>query len=287
MRYNFLVLFSPRRLDSLPDLPMTGDPDGYPGKDEIADYLENYARIFELPVVTGDGIEHLVSRNRRFVASTSQGAVLEATAVVVAGGAYQRPKIPDIAQGLTKNIAQFDSSTYRHPGQLLPGRVAVVGGGATGRQIFLESAASHEVWLATGRRQIITPQRLLGSDITCLFYHLGFLHADKNSFVGRLGRFRGGYLGSREDERQDRPREKFSDMRMTNEICNLKRQFQRHVYLLLRYLLGLVLLLMVIAKISSFKEIMVAIAAYVPAWPGWGIEITAIIITVFETGLGA
>lgn len=41
-RYDSLVLFTPRRYSSLPGLPLDGDPDGYPTKDEIADYLERY-----------------------------------------------------------------------------------------------------------------------------------------------------------------------------------------------------------------------------------------------------
>lgn len=29
---------------------LKGDPNGYPTKDEIADYLEDYAQKFELPI---------------------------------------------------------------------------------------------------------------------------------------------------------------------------------------------------------------------------------------------
>jgi putative flavoprotein involved in K+ transport len=44
------VLFTPRRYDSLPGLPFPGDPDGYPGRDEVMSYLERYASTFQLPV---------------------------------------------------------------------------------------------------------------------------------------------------------------------------------------------------------------------------------------------
>ena len=49
-RWDSLVLFTPRRYDSLPGLPFPGDPDGYPGRDEVISYLEHYASTFELPV---------------------------------------------------------------------------------------------------------------------------------------------------------------------------------------------------------------------------------------------
>jgi putative flavoprotein involved in K+ transport len=38
-RYDSLVLFSPRTYSALPGLSLSGDPEGYPTKDEIADYL--------------------------------------------------------------------------------------------------------------------------------------------------------------------------------------------------------------------------------------------------------
>ncbi len=41
-RYDSLVLFTPRSYSALPGLHLQGDPDGYPTKDEMADYLERY-----------------------------------------------------------------------------------------------------------------------------------------------------------------------------------------------------------------------------------------------------
>ena len=55
-RWDSLTLFTPRRYDSLPGMPFPGDPAGYPGKDEVADYLEGYARRFDLPVLLGSPV---------------------------------------------------------------------------------------------------------------------------------------------------------------------------------------------------------------------------------------
>src|SRR6186997_1373874 len=49
-RWDSLVLFTPRRYDALPGLAFPGDPDGYPTGDEVAGYLDSYAKHFELPV---------------------------------------------------------------------------------------------------------------------------------------------------------------------------------------------------------------------------------------------
>ena len=50
-RWESLVLFTPRRYDALPAFAFPGEPDGYPTRDEVVDYLEKYAASFELPRV--------------------------------------------------------------------------------------------------------------------------------------------------------------------------------------------------------------------------------------------
>ena len=49
-RWDSLRLFTSARYDSLPGLPFPGDPDAYPGRDEVVDYLTSYAEHFDLPV---------------------------------------------------------------------------------------------------------------------------------------------------------------------------------------------------------------------------------------------
>src|SRR3954449_7408235 len=49
-RWESLTLFTPRRFDTLPGLPFPGDPEGYPDKDEVADYLDLYGKALDLPV---------------------------------------------------------------------------------------------------------------------------------------------------------------------------------------------------------------------------------------------
>lgn len=49
-RYDSLQLFTPRSYSSLPGMALIGEKDEFPYKDEIATYLEEYARHFQLPV---------------------------------------------------------------------------------------------------------------------------------------------------------------------------------------------------------------------------------------------
>jgi putative flavoprotein involved in K+ transport len=110
-----------------------GDPDGYPTKDEMADYLETYANHFDLPVVLGTGIRRLERLDGAFRAVTEAGEPIDSQAVVLATAAFQRPAIPSISKGLSAEVRQLAPEDYKTPGQLPAGRVLVVGDGATGR----------------------------------------------------------------------------------------------------------------------------------------------------------
>ena len=66
-RWDSLVLFTPRRYDSLPGLTFPGDPDGYPTRDEVIAYLDRYATTFELPVALNSPVRSLDRNDGTFV----------------------------------------------------------------------------------------------------------------------------------------------------------------------------------------------------------------------------
>jgi putative flavoprotein involved in K+ transport len=184
-RYDSLVLFSTRAYSTLPGLPLPGDAEGYPSKDEMADYLERYAQTFHLPVRTAEGIACLERAAPHFVAQTTRGQVVEAAAVIVATGAFQQPIVPAFAGKLAPDVVQLTAATYQRPAQLPPGHVLVVGDGATGRQVASELAATHAVTLSTGKLWQVVPQRVLGHDSMWWFDTLGALRADRATRFGR------------------------------------------------------------------------------------------------------
>jgi putative flavoprotein involved in K+ transport len=93
-RYDSLVLFTPRTYSALPGLPVPGDPDGYPTKDEIAGYLEQYAAHFDLPVALKTQVHSLARYDGGFRVTTDAGETFDTRAVVLASGAFQRPAVP-------------------------------------------------------------------------------------------------------------------------------------------------------------------------------------------------
>ena len=179
-RWDSLVLFTPRRYDSLPGLAFPGDSDGYPNRDEVIAYLEQYAASYELPIEINSRVRSLTKKDGRFVVESSDRRI-EADQVVVATGPFQVPNMPAVAGQLEPDVFQIHSAYYRTPSDVPEGDVVVVGGGNTGFQIAKELSASHNVQLAIGSRQTPLPQRILGRDLFWWLTKLGVL--EKN---GRL-----------------------------------------------------------------------------------------------------
>lgn len=146
-RWDSLRLFSPAWASSLDGLPLPGPSHALPTKDEMADYLEGYARHFELPVRSGAQVESLTRGPGGFVVKTSE-TTLEADQVIIAMASYQEPRTPAFARELNSDILQLHSTAYKNPSQLCPGSVAIVGGGNSGAEIARELSATHEVVLA-------------------------------------------------------------------------------------------------------------------------------------------
>lgn len=182
-RWDSLVLFTPRRYDSLPGLPFPGDPDGYPTRDEVIAYLEQYAETFELPLELGSAVRSLTKDAGRFVLELDRRRIV-ATQVVVATGPFQTPRTPEFAGALAAEAYQTHSTGYRNAADVPAGTVLVVGGGNTGFQIASELAATHAVHLSIGSRQTPLPQRLLGRDI---FWWLVTTRLFKTTVGSRLG----------------------------------------------------------------------------------------------------
>jgi putative flavoprotein involved in K+ transport len=159
-RWDSLRLFTPARYDGLDGMPFPAPPDSFPTKDEMGDYLEAYARRFELPVRCHARVDRLSRRNGRFVVSA--GAVeIEADQMVVAMSNYQRRRVPPHAAELDPGIVQLHSSEYRNPSQLREGGVLVVGAGNSGAEIARELARTRRVWLS-GRNTGEVPFRIDG-----------------------------------------------------------------------------------------------------------------------------
>jgi putative flavoprotein involved in K+ transport len=162
-RWDSMKLFTAAQYNDLPGMQFPAARDTYPGKDDVADFLQAYAARFELPVTLNTKVIS-VSRNELYEIETNSGR-LRAHNVVVATGPFQSPLIPSTARELDGDVFQIHSIDYRRPDDIPSGKVLVVGAANTGCQIALELAATHEVEISVGRRLPTIPQRPLGRDI--------------------------------------------------------------------------------------------------------------------------
>lgn len=185
-RYESLTLFTPRRLNALPGLPLEGDAGGYPARDEFAAYLDAYAKALRLPVLYGFPIKRLERRDDgRFRAIGPGSELVSAHAVVVATGGFQVPVVPALASALGRNVVQLTPETYRNPASIAQGPVLVVGDGASGRDIAAELSFHHTVLLSGGRARRLLTERIFGVSIWTWLSATGLLRTSADTLLGR------------------------------------------------------------------------------------------------------
>lgn len=149
MRWEGLRLFTPGRLNGLPGMSFPGDPHAFPTKDEVADYLEAYATRMDLPVRTGVRVTDVWPADDGHGFRIAAGERdYQANQVVVATGAYDRPRIPDLARELDPAITQLHSSAFQSLSQLRAGPLLIVGASNSGAEIALMAAKDHRTVLS-------------------------------------------------------------------------------------------------------------------------------------------
>jgi putative flavoprotein involved in K+ transport len=159
-RWDSLRLFTPAKFSGLDGMPFPAPPNSFPTKDAMADYLEAYARRFDLPVRCGVRVERVSRQGDGFLVLTP-GRRYEARHVVIAMANHQQPRVPPFAGELDPGIVQLHSMDYRRPSQLQDGSLLIVGAGNSGSEIAIESARRHETWMA-GRGTGAVPFRIEG-----------------------------------------------------------------------------------------------------------------------------
>ncbi|WP_051420679.1 flavin-containing monooxygenase [Paenarthrobacter nicotinovorans] len=146
-RWDSLKLFTPAKYDRLPGWPFPGDRLAFPTKDQLADYLEDYVRRFDLPFLAGVHVEEIRAEGGGFVVRAA-GHTWRSHNVVIATGGHRLPQRPAFAGELDPGVLQLHSQDYKNPGQLRDGTVLVVGLGNSGAEIALDVSGSHHTVLS-------------------------------------------------------------------------------------------------------------------------------------------
>jgi putative flavoprotein involved in K+ transport len=197
-RWDSLRLFTPARYDSLPGRVFPADPDSYPTRDQVVDYLAGYARDLELPVELNSAVRAVRQTDGGYAVQLDDRTYI-ADQVVVATGPFQTPRLPAaLAEGLDPDVTQLHSSEYRRCEDLPSGSVLVVGGGNSGYQIAEDLAADsdRQVHLSVGSRQTPLPPRILGRELFGILQLTGLMNTTVGSRLGRRLRDRETLIGS-------------------------------------------------------------------------------------------
>ena len=94
MYYDSLKAFSPAGFNAMTGVPFPGDPDRYPARDEVADYLDSYAATLDVEIHTHARVLTVGKDGRDFVVVTADGRRLRASGIVAASGSFSAPYRP-------------------------------------------------------------------------------------------------------------------------------------------------------------------------------------------------
>ena len=172
--YDSLRVFSPAAYSSMPGMPFPGDPDHYPGRDEVTDYLEQYAAGLDVEIRTNTRVATIRQDGKAFLVLTEDGQTLSASGIVAASGSFSNPHRPSFPGEDTFTGGLSHVADYRNPTPYVGKRVIVVGAGDSAAQVANELAPVATVTIATRHPVRFVPQRLRGHDVHYWFRETGF-----------------------------------------------------------------------------------------------------------------
>ncbi|WP_027468796.1 flavin-containing monooxygenase [Deefgea rivuli] len=186
-----LRLFTSRQFCRLADLSMLNDPNGFPSGEEFADHVERFYINKAINVSFSTRIVRLFRSGNGFIAELENGSILNSKTVINATGSNQVPTYPVFAKKIASTVRQIVASEFGDADQFPDGwNVGVIGDGASGRQIALELADRHRVYLAQGRVRKHVPNIVFGRDVFWWLDKIGLLFAERDSVVAKIIRKR-------------------------------------------------------------------------------------------------
>ncbi len=138
--YQSTHLISSKQLTEFTDFPMPADYPEYPSQVQAWQYLQSYARHFNLceAIELNRSVEWIEPSGSGWQVRLSGGEVRQYAGVVIANGHHWDPRIPELP-GQFSGLA-LHSSAYKTPDLLRGKRVLVMGAGNSGCDIAVEAA---------------------------------------------------------------------------------------------------------------------------------------------------
>lgn len=145
--WDSLRLFSPSAWSSIAGWPMPAVSEGTPGRDDVVEYLTQYERRYDFPIIRSTRVTH-VENIEGELRVFSGDTFWDAKAVISATGTWSSPVIPTYPRQELFEGQQIHSAHYVGPSEFEGKTVLVVGGGNSGAQIYAEvSKVAHATWV--------------------------------------------------------------------------------------------------------------------------------------------
>nr|WP_026003792.1 ArsO family NAD(P)H-dependent flavin-containing monooxygenase [Pseudomonas luteola] len=145
--WNSLRLFSPSAWSSIAGWPLPAVAEGTPGRDDVVDYLTQYERRYDFPIVRSTRVTR-VEKLEGALRVVSDNGCWDARTVISATGTWSRPFIPSYPGQQLFAGQQIHSAHYVEPSEFEGKTVLVIGGGNSGAQIYAElSKVAEATWV--------------------------------------------------------------------------------------------------------------------------------------------
>jgi indole-3-pyruvate monooxygenase len=138
--YERLHLHTPKRYSALPHRPFPAAYPTYPSRQQVWEYLEDYARAFDLRPEFGNEVDRCVRRNDGVWEVTTNAGIYRSRQLVIACGWQRDPNLPCWPGMDSFPGPILHSRDYVNGEQFRGRRVLVVGFGNSGAEIALDLA---------------------------------------------------------------------------------------------------------------------------------------------------
>jgi indole-3-pyruvate monooxygenase len=167
--YDGLVLHTGKHFSTLPGMRFPSTTPLFPTRNHFLDYLDRYAKAFQLPIETQADVTSVRWGERGWSVALADGRAMQARAVIIATGIVSNPYIPEFANLPLYKGHVIHSVDYRRPEPFARERVLVVGVGNSAGEISSELAiAGAQVTVAVRSGARVVPRDLFGVPVQYL-----------------------------------------------------------------------------------------------------------------------
>jgi thioredoxin reductase len=135
--YDRLHLHTNKQLSGLPDYPMPADYPAYPSRDQVVQYLEDYAEHHQLEPRFGQAVTRITRDEHGWITETQDNRY-RSQYVVIATGYTRKPNIPTLPNQEAFDGEILHSSAYKNGEPYAGKSVLVVGFGNSGGEIAID-----------------------------------------------------------------------------------------------------------------------------------------------------